>query len=834
MKLTLLSPLDGWLAPLAEVPDAVFADRMLGDGVAIDPTSGELRSPCDGEVIAIAKTQHAITIRAANGAEVLVHVGIDTVALQGEGFQVHVECGQRVQAGQRLSSFDLDRVMRGAKSLITPVLIANAHAYRFESRVLNRAVSAGDALLDLFPIEAREKATVEPSATVSVRCELVVHHAHGLHARPAALVAAALRNVSAEVRVYAHGRSANARSAVSVMGLGIRARETIALEARGLDADKALALVAPLLGGAQERTPAPCAAAQSSKQVAEKILTGVVASRGIALGRATLLREDEIPVEEAGQGVFHENAELERARGAVRAHLLELSKRASNVGREVIEAHLEFIDDVDLIERAFAQIARGKSAGFAWRASIRESVRALSALDDARMKERVSDLLDIEAQVLRALRGEAIASARALPENAVLIASDLKPSQIVALDVSRIAGLCTARGGPTSHVAILAASMGVPALVALGESVLSIAEGTWLMLDAETGHLQRLDEEQAKHDAERMLQARRERARAERAAAQQECRTADGVRVHVWANLAGLADAQAAVANGAEGCGLLRTEFLFLDRRVPPDEREQLEQYQGIATVLGDRPLTIRTLDIGGDKPVPYLALPNEPNPALGLRGVRTSLWRPDLLRTQLRALLRTEPAQNVRILIPMVTDVTEVQTVRSLLGEIGEELGLNRLPPLGAMIETPASALLAQELAEVVDFFSIGTNDLTQYVLAMDREHSDLAARIDGLHPAVLRIMRLVAEAASARQREVAVCGSLASDPAATAILIGLGIRDLSCVPSSIPSVKATIRALRIEACERLAERALDAKTAEDVRGLVACTRDVNIRSSV
>ena len=835
MKLTLLSPLEGWLAPLAEVPDAVFADRMLGDGVAIDPTSGELRSPCDGEVIAIAKTRHAITVRASNGAEVLVHVGIDTVALQGEGFQLHVERGQRVQAGQRLLSFDLDRVMRGAKSLITPVLIANAHAYRFENRALNRAVSVGDALFDVLPIATKETTPVESSATTSVRCELVVHHAHGLHARPAALVAAALRNVSAEVRVHAHGRSANARSAVSVMGLGIRARETIALEANGLDADKALALVTPLLGGAHEQTPTAGAVAQPpSKQVAEKMLTGIVASRGIALGRATLLQEEEIDVEEAGQGVFHENAELERARGAVRAHLLELSRRASTVACEVIEAHLEFIDDVDLIERAFAEIARGKSAGYAWRASIRESVRALSALDDARMKERVSDLLDIEAQVLRALRGEAIEVARVLPENAVLIAADLKPSQIVALDVSRIAGLCTARGGPTSHVAILAASMGVPALVALGESVLSIAEGTWLMLDAEAGRLQRLDEEQTKHDAERMLQERHERARAERAAAQQECRTADGVRVHVWANLAGLADAQAAVANGAEGCGLLRTEFLFLDRPVPPDEREQLEQYQGIATVLGDRPLTIRTLDIGGDKPVPYLALPNEPNPALGLRGVRTSLWRPDLLRTQLRALLRTEPAQNVRILIPMVTDVTEVQTVRSLLGEIAEELGLKRLPPLGAMVETPASALLARELAEVVDFFSIGTNDLTQYVLAMDREHSDLAARIDGLHPAVLRIMRLVAEAASARQREIAVCGGLASDPAAAAILIGLGIRELSCVPSSVPSVKATIRALRIEACERLAARALEAKTAEEVRGLVARTRDVNIRSSV
>ncbi len=833
MKLILRSPLEGWLAPLTEVPDPVFADRMLGEGVAIDPTSSELRAPCDGEVIAIAKTQHAITIRADNGAEVLVHVGIDTVALQGEGFDLLVERGQRVQAGQPLLCFDLDRVLRGAKSLITPVLVTNAHAYRFERLTLNRTVSVGETLFEVRPIAVAEEASDESPTGAALRRELIVHHVHGLHARPAALVAAALRHVKADLRVHAHGRAVNARSAVSLMGLGIHARDVITVEASGIDAEKALEIIVPLLGGAQAH-PSEIPSHSSRAPVAATAMKGIVASRGIALGRATLLQEEEIALVEVGQGVVHERAELDRARGAVRAHLLGLKKEAPAVAREVIEAHLEFIDDVDLIERAAAEIARGKSAGYAWRASVRESVRILSALDDPRMRERVADLLDIESQVLRALRGDAVGQTRTLPENAVLIAADLKPSQVVALDTSRIAGLCTARGGPTSHVAILAASMGVPALVALGDSVLNIAEGTWLMVDAEVGRLSRLDDEHAKQDAETKLQEKRERARAERIAAQQDCRTADGVRVHVWANLAGLADAQAAVEQGAEGCGLLRTEFLFLDRSKPPDEREQIEQYQGIARVLGDRPLTIRTLDIGGDKPVPYLSLPSEPNPALGLRGVRTSLWRPDLLRTQLRALLRTEPAKNVRILIPMVTDITEVQTVRSVLDEIAAELGLNRLPPLGAMIETPASALLAPELAEVVDFFSIGTNDLTQYVLAMDREHSELAARIDGLHPAVLRMIRLVADAAAAGQREVAVCGGLASDPAAAAILIGLGVRELSCVPSAIPRLKATIRALRVDACESIAARALEAKTAEEVRGLVGRGNDVNVGSSV
>lgn len=833
MKLSLRSPLEGWLAPLTEVPDPVFADRMLGEGIAIDPTSGEVRSPCDGEIIAIAKTRHAVTIRGANGAEVLIHIGIDTVALQGEGFALFVAEGDRVQVGQRLMVFDLDRAVCGAKSLITPVLITNAHAYRFERLTLNRRVSIGEPLFDVLPVEMKPEASSDAGGSPPIWRELVVHHAHGLHARPAALVASALRDLKAEVRVHAHGRVANARSAVSLMGLGIRSRDAIVVEAQGADAEKALAIAMPLLAGA-EVSESGSARSQTAAQVDTRVLKGVIASRGVALGRATHLKQDDVEVAEAGQGVARERADLEQARAIVRTHLHELSSRASVTGREVIEAHLQFIDDVDLIERAHEQIQRGKSAGFAWRAAIRDSVRTLSSLDDARMKERVADLLDIESQVLRALRGDSLEQACVLPENAVLIAEDLKPSQVVALDASRIAGLCTARGGPTSHVAILAAAMGVPALVALGDGVLSIPEGTWLLVDAESGRLKRLDDEQAKQQAEMTLREKRERAHAERLAAQQDCRTADGVRIQVWANLAGLADAQSAIEHGAEGCGLLRTEFLFLDRSTPPDEREQLEQYRAIANVLSGRPLTIRTLDIGGDKPVPYLELPNEPNPALGLRGVRTSLWRPDLLQTQLRALLRVEAGANVRILVPMITDVTEVQTVRSLIEEIARELGVDRVPLLGAMIETPASALLARELAEHVDFFSIGTNDLTQYVLAMDREHSDLAARIDGLHPAVLRTMRMVAEVAQAKQREVAVCGGIASDPVAVPILVGLGIHELSCVPTMIPQVKSAIRALRIDACQRIAQRALAAKTAEEVRSLVRRDVESIVRSSV
>mgnify|MGYP000653743525 FL=1 len=247
---------------------------------------------------------------------------------------------------------------------------------------------------------------------------------------------------------------------------------------------------------------------------------------------------------------------------------------------------------------------------------------------------------------------------------------------------------------------------------------------------------------------------------AERSAAQIDCRTADGRRIEVFANLGSLADARMAVAHGAEGCGLLRTEFLFLDRESAPDEREQIDRYQEIASALAGRPLIIRTLDIGGDKPIPYLPLPAEDNPALGLRGVRTSLWRPELLRVQLRALLQIEPPGQCRILLPMITDIAEIRAVRAMLDEARRELGMAASIQVGAMIETPASAAIADQIAREVDFLSIGTNDLTQYTLAMDRGHADLAARIDGLHPAVLRLMAMTGEAARKHDRQVAVCG--------------------------------------------------------------------------
>ena len=830
-KLILLAPLAGWSTPLDEAPDAVFAGRMLGDGLAIDPTGATLYAPCDGELIAVPASRHALTLRTAEGAEILLHVGIDTVGLSGEGFELHVRQGQQVRAGDRLLSFDIDLLARRAKSLLTPVIVLEGGRFTVGRRNQDRELKVGDVLMELVLATNVQAAAVSDGSAPALTRRVRVLLEHGIHARPAALLAAAVKKSTAEVILASHGREASARSTIALMRLGVRKGDEVEIRASGPDASTALAAVESALQSEKGVAPgfppvrakvAPVTPVVEALPKDGDVIRGVIASRGLAVGRTMQLSRPEISVPETGVGIPHETAELDRARSVVKAHLEAAASAGSQTTREIIGAHLELLDDPELIAGARTSIANGKSAGYAWRQVIRATVTALRELKDARMAERVDDLLDLESQVLAALSGEgSVAAARELPEKSILITRELLPSQLVALDASRLAGICMAAGGPTSHVAILAAAMGIPVLVAMGPTILSLGDGTPAVLDAERGSLRVNPDAEQLEIADSELARRRERRVVEQAAAQKEGRTADGTRIEVLANIGSAAEAEAAVRNGAEGCGLLRTEFLFLERQLPPDESEQIAEYQRIATALGARPLTVRTLDIGGDKPIPYLPLPHEENPALGLRGVRTSLWRPDLLRVQLRAILAIRPESQARVLLPMITDPAEIRTVRGMLDEERRGMGRTAAIEVGVMVETPAAALMSDRIAAEADFLSIGTNDLTQYTLAMDRGHPELASRLDSLHPAVLRLIARTAGAAISHGRHVAVCGGLASDPTAAPILIGLGVHELSVVPSMIPQLKALIGSLSLDTCRELARQSLELETAEDVRAL-------------
>jgi phosphoenolpyruvate-protein phosphotransferase len=525
-------------------------------------------------------------------------------------------------------------------------------------------------------------------------------------------------------------------------------------------------------------------------------------------------------VPERGASPAAERSALAKALDAVVAYLEAMAAQTRGESRAVMEGHAALARDPELRSQAEARIAAGEGAAHAWRQATRETSAVLQALDDPRMRERAADLRDLEAQVLRVLAGEPPQETRRVPAGSIVIASELLPSHVLALQRQQAAGLCLARGGATSHAAILAAANGIPMLVAAGDAVLSIAPGTPLVLDAEQGVLE-VDPPAAQRAAHERTRAVRAQERAtDLAAAQSPAMTRDGVRITVLANLGGADEAEAAVRQGAEGCGLLRTEFLFLDRRDAPGEEEQRSEYQRIAAALAGRPLAVRTMDVGGDKPLPYLPMPDEENPALGLRGLRGGLRDPALLRAQLRAIAAVEPAGVARALLPMVTDLEEVERARDMLNVAAQSLG-RPMPALGVMIETPASALRVAQLATVADYFSIGTNDLSQYTLAMDRGHPELAARLDALHPAVLRLIAMTVEGAARLGRSVSVCGALAGDDDALPILVGLGIRELSVTVAAIPRIKRRVRALDTAACVRAAGRALEARDAAAVRAL-------------
>jgi multiphosphoryl transfer protein len=807
----LLAPFGGWLTPLEEVPDPVFAERMMGDGVAIDPVEPVLRAPADATVIAIPDTAHAATLLLANGAELLIHIGLETIALGGKGFRALSSAGAAVKAGDPLIEIDLADVARGARSLVTPIVVANEG---FELRLdrPSRSVASGEKIGS---VRGAGAAVSEPVRDGSYESSVRIDAAHGLHARPAARIAALLKSFDAEISLALDDRTANARSTVAMLGLGVRHGDQLRIVGHGADREAAVrAVIAFVEGGLGETADAGPAVTPVQSRAGP-----ICASPGIAVGKVVQLRLSDLPVPRDGSGVAEERQRLAQALQAVSGSLIETNL----VAAELAAAHRELLQDPDLLSRADRQIAEGRSAGFAWRSACEQARDTIRATGDPLLMERAADLMDLERRVVAILAGDGAPSVPEIPAGTILVAPDLLPSQLLALDKARLAGICTAEGGPTSHVAILAASAGLPMLVSAGPAVLEISDGATAILDADHGRLEGDPSPERLKQVQALIADRRKRRAAEARDAKELCFTADGERIEVFANLGSVEDAQAAVAAGAEGCGLLRTEFLFLDREAPPGTEEQQRVYSDIATVLGSRPLIIRTLDIGADKNVAYVALGKEENPALGLRGIRLSFARPDLLVNQLAAIVSGVSAEQCRVMLPMITEVDELRQVRRLLDGAAQAAGVTERISLGVMIETPAAAVLADSIAAEADFFSIGTNDLTQYVLAADRGNAAVSARTDALHPAVLRLIRQAAQGASRHSRPVGVCGGLASDALAAPVLIGLGVTELSVAPAAVPTIKATVRQLRTDDCRALAERAYAAASAHEVRSMAS-----------
>ncbi|WKZ40532.1 MAG: phosphoenolpyruvate--protein phosphotransferase [Anaerolineales bacterium] len=671
--------------------------------------------------------------------------------------------------------------------------------------------------------------------------EITINNETGLHARPAKTLVNLVKQFKSSVTIWHGEKKANAKSLISVLTLGASKGSLLKIEVNGEDEETALAEIEAAIvaglgeGETSEETqkkpaapPAPKADVKSlekSKPTKANILQGVGAAPGIAIGPVYQFQHQEIPIDEVSDTLVVGWEHLQDALARARMQLNHLNKQMAEQGLKaeaaIFDAHIGLLDDPELTETVHERIQKGQDALKAWKETIEDSAVVVAALNDPILSARADDLRDVGRRVLRLMVG-AEDKADSLPDKpVVVVARELSPSDTVSFNKDLVLGFCIVNGGPTSHTAILARALGLPAIVSVDKSVLKLKNDSYVVLNGNDGTITFDPSPEELHAAEQERNTWIERRRAALENSVAPAITADGRHVEVVGNAGSLADAEKALKMGAAGIGLLRTEFLFLERTTAPSEAEQYEVYRSIAEVMGKLPVIVRTLDVGGDKPLPYIEMQREDNPFLGERGIRLCLNRPELFRQQLRAILRAGLHGNVQIMFPMVGDIEEYRRARLMLDELQDELKISRVTA-GIMIEVPSAALMADVLAKEVDFFSIGTNDLTQYTLAMDRMHSALASKQDGLHPAVLRLIARTIEGAHKHGKWTGICGELGSDPYAVPILIGLGIDELSISVPSIPLVKAQIRSLKVSELQALAQQALECSTAQEVRELV------------
>ncbi|MEC8917759.1 MAG: glucose PTS transporter subunit IIA [Pseudomonadota bacterium] len=829
------APMRGVVVPLSEVPDPVFGEGVMGPGIAIDPLGETLHAPCNGEVIQCARTAHAITLRDDGNHEWLLHIGLDTVDLGGEGFELLVSAGERVSAGDPLCRFDADRLAQRATALVSPIVLTNGAEIQLEALVTpGTVVEMGEALLRWqVAAEAASAGHDDSGGEETAHGEATITSASGLHARPAARLRAIAQAHAVELTLTRAGdgsvgeppedeTGASAASLSALLNMGLARGDRVRIMARGANAQAAVDAAVALLetpeaaddGGQNVQPQAQPGRQQRASQAAAiespaGVLTGLAASAGLVVGPLVRYTVALPQVPDKGENPERERQALSQAVADADASLAQAMEDARTQGREdeteIFEAHRAWLDDPDLRAAAEAEIAGGRSAGRAWFLALEREIQRLRAGGNALLAARADDLRDLQRRVMQPLATEAATTVSGI-DGAILAARELTPSQFVEV-ANRIAGLCLAAGGLTSHVSILARARGLPCLVAMGEALLE-ADSDKACLDVRRdrhhGVLELAPDESRLAAVDAELAGQRRQASAERAAAFDPVSTRDGRRLHVAANIASPMEAREAAGAGADGVGLMRSEFLFLERQAAPTLAEQQAEYRAAVEAMGGKPVVVRLLDIGADKQLPYLPLSATPNPALGERGVRLWQTHPDLFETQLDALLEAgrglplceDGLPTLRLMVPMVADVGELRWVRERLVSRATELGIERLPALGAMIEVPTAALCAASLAREADFLSIGTNDLTQYALAMDREVASLALRNDVLHPGVLRLIALCLEGA-AGQCPVAVCGAAAGDPLAGALLAAMGVGELSVEPGRIAAVKAALRRL-------------------------------------
>ncbi|MCL2887810.1 MAG: phosphoenolpyruvate--protein phosphotransferase [Elusimicrobia bacterium] len=824
-SLKIYAPVSGKVTSLTEVPDPAFSQAMLGDGIAVKPDTGLVVAPFDGTVTTLHKNLHAVTLSDGN-SEILIHIGVETVALGGKGFEAFVKPGAKVKRGDKLIKFDVAYVAAHADSDLVVVIVTNP----LQSNLIktkDSTVKAGESFLLGLGAAGVEAEIAECGETI-VSSPIKILNAHGLHARPAGVLANAAAKYKSRVEIEFNGARANAKSIVAIMGLGLDKGSVITLYASGEDASAALAYltseISRGLGEETDRRVYTSTAAAPEENIdftKTATLKSVSAAPGTVIGKAFVITEEKLVIPAGSRGVEEETKALVSALAVAKENIEDtiLFHKDKKVYKEILTAHITILEDPYLIETAKTFITQGENAASAFSGAVEKSITILAGGANALIKERIADYKDINRKVFNILTGVKPTPPDIKP-GSVLITGELLPNDVLTLHPN-VAGVICAEGSATSHASIMLKNIGMPSIVSAGARVLKCPQGTDIILDAAKGAAVFNPDGKTLSAAKEQYEKTKKTHEENKKHAFEPAVTRDGVRIKVEGNVGSAEEAAGAKAAGAEGIGLVRTEFMFRNRAETPDAEEQYQSYKELARAAGG-PVTFRTFDVGGDKPLPFMLIPQEENPILGLRGVRNYGLNRQLIWDQTRAFARLSAETKILVMVPMVGFLDEFEKVKDMFGAARKEYGIKEHVPVGITVEIPSVALMADKFIETADFFSLGTNDLTQYTLAIDRGHSQLSAAASSLNPAVLKLIELTSKTALKAGKGSAVCGGMASELYNAPLLIGLGVRELAVSSSAIADIKAVIRTLDMKKCEDAAARALKLSTADQVRELI------------
>jgi len=695
-------------------------------------------------------------------------------------------------------------------------------------------------------LNTAEKTASEQLADYSVTAEAKVADALGMHARPASLISEQAATFSeTDIRMRNDQRTANAKSMASLLTMGASQGDALIISAEGTEAEQAVQVLADMINRGLDDDEEQDTASYSPLTVLSALadvqcrltLRGSAASPGIAMAPAFRLQTGKIKFEENSQDPKEEarlfSSALTEAVQQLDDLKANLQTRAPNEAA-ILHAQKQLLQDELVLTDSETFIINGKTAAWSFHQAIEKQVASLKTVDNERLRARIADLIDVRDRVI-ALMVPAASAVEYPQSDFILLAKDLTPSQTAGLHGLRVLGICTELGGPNSHMAILARALGIPAVVGLGEGkLMNIEDGELTVVDPQASAIYVDPDEATRKRGTEWIEQWDQIRKAEASQKHEVAETRDGHRIDVVCNIATPEDAALVLEHGGEGVGLLRTEFLFESSAAEPTVAEQCESLKAIIEELGSRQLIVRTADIGGDKPVSWMHIPHEDNPFLGMRGIRLSFKYEDMFKRQLEAIYKaalwqkeTAGSTGLHIMFPMIGRMSEWHKARDMAESVRSQLTAPRLP-LGIMVEVPSAVMVAEHLAREVDFFSIGSNDLTQYALAIDRMHADLCCEADSYHPALLRMIEMTVKAARSQGKWVGVCGNAAASPNLAALLVGLGVTELSVSPANVGAVKNIIRAVSYAKLQDKAKQALELESSEAIMELYKTTDDL------